>query len=63
MSSEVFLAIKGPVEDMNKELYELVSCFQVASKTSPGSSSPEISSVTIKSGAESLKQLNGMYFK
>ena len=41
VSSEVFLASDGPV----KELCGLVRCFQVKSKTSPGSSSPEISSV------------------
>ena len=45
VSSEVFLANSGPVENMNKELCGLVRCFQVASKTSPGCSSPEISSV------------------
>ena len=45
VSSEVFFANNGPVENMNKELCGLVRCFQVASKTSPGSSSPEISSV------------------
>ena len=63
VSSEVILAIKGPVENMHKELCEHVRCFHVASKTSPGSSSPEISSVTINSGAESVTQLKGMYFK
>ena len=42
---EVFLTNDGPVENMNKELCGLVRCFQVASKTTPGSSSPEISSV------------------
>ena len=45
VSSEVFLANNGPVKNMNKEFCGLVRCFHVASKTSPGSSSPEISSV------------------
>ena len=52
VSTEVFFAIKSPVENFNKELCGLVRCLQVASKTSPGSSSPEITSATIKRGAE-----------
>ena len=45
VSSEVFFANNGPVENLNKELCGLVRCFQIASKTSPGSRSPEVSSV------------------
>ena len=45
VSSEVFLANNDPVKNLNKELCGLVRCFQVASKTSPGSRSPEVSSV------------------
>ena len=45
VSSEVFFVNNGPVKNLNKELCGLVRCFQVASKTSPGSRSPEVSSV------------------
>ena len=46
VSIEVLLANNGPGENMSKEVCGLVRCFlPVASKTSPGSSSPEISSV------------------
>ena len=45
VSSEVFLANNDPVKNLNKELCGLVRCYQVASKTSPGSRSPEVSSV------------------
>ena len=65
VSSEVFLANNGPVENMNKELCGLVRCSQVASKTSPGSSkqSRDLISETIKSGAESMTQLNDKHFR
>ena len=44
VSSEVLLANNAPVESMIKKFCGFVRCFQVTSKTFPGSSSPEISS-------------------